>query len=232
MSMSVRGSLFGRLARPLTAPRALSAAPRALVSVPRGAAATRMYSEKAEGAAAEDAQTNAEAKGDDAAPSVEDQLKERDERIRQLSDQVLYGKAELQNLQRRSSEEKANAAQTGAARLAKDLTESIDILDLALKSVPEKLRSHASPSDAHRALVDLYNGLNLTRKSVLDMLRSHGVEPFNPEGEPFDPKLHEALYQAPIPDKTPGSVLECSKIGYTINGRLLRAAQVGVVQAE
>jgi molecular chaperone GrpE (heat shock protein) len=49
-------------------------------------------------------------------------------------------------------------------------------------------------------------------------------------GEKFDPSSMEALYQAPVPGKEPGSVLECSKIGYKIKNRVLRAAQVGVVQ--
>lgn len=108
------------------------------------------------------------------------------------------------------------------------------MLDLALKSVPEPLRTSntqdASTSDAQRALAEFFDGVSLTRKSILDMLRRHGIERFDPTGEPFDPTLHEALYQVPIPDKTPGSVLDCSKVGYKIKDRLLRAAQVGVVQ--
>ena len=56
------------------------------------------------------------------------------------------------------------------------------------------------------------------------------MKPFDPTGEAFDPNKHEALYQAPIPGKTPGTVLECQKVGYTIKDRVLRAAQVGVVQ--
>ena len=117
------------------------------------------------------------------------------------------------------------------SRLAKDLTESVDVLDLALRSVPEPLRTTTSEAnEASRALVELYDGVSLTRKSILDMLRTHGIEAFDPLGEKFDPLLHEALYQAPVPGKEPGSVLDCSKIGYMIKGRLLRAAQVGVVQ--
>ena len=117
------------------------------------------------------------------------------------------------------------------SRLAKDLTESIDVLDLALRSVPEPLRkSSQTDNEPSRALAELYDGVSLTRKSILDMLRTHGIEAFNPIGEKFDPLLHEALYQAPVPGKQPGSVLDCNKIGYMIKGRLLRAAQVGVVQ--
>ena len=45
------------------------------------------------------------------------------------------------------------------------------------------------------------------------VLKRHGITPFNPTGEQFDPNLHEALYQAPIPDKEPGTVIETQEIG-------------------
>lgn len=139
----------------------------------------------------------------------------------------------MQNLQRRAAEEKTNAGNYAISRLAKDLTSSIDVLDLALNSVPENFRKidkDAPREQGDRVAADLYDGVSLTRKSLLDMLKSHGIEQFDPTGETFDPQLHEALYQAPIPGKTPGTVLECSKLGYKIRGRLLRAAEVGVVQ--
>ncbi len=62
---------------------------------------------------------------------------------------------------------------------------------------------------------------------LLDMLRTHGIVQFDPTGEKFDPKEHEALLPGPCPGKEPGTVLECSKLGYKIKDRLLRAAEVG-----
>ncbi|WFD27677.1 GrpE, mitochondrial [Malassezia nana] len=208
----------------------------------RAATCVRYYTDKASEAAAPNANANANANAaKEATPQsespeaephpLEAQLKEKEARIKDLTDDLLYTKAELQNLQRRSAEEKKSAGDVAITKLAKDLTESIDVLDLALKSVPEPLRK--APSDAAeapRSLAELYDGVSLTRKSISDMLRTHGIESFNPLGEKFDPKLHEALYQAPVPGKEPGSVLDCSKIGYMIKGKLLRAAQVGVVQ--
>lgn len=47
------------------------------------------------------------------------------------------------------------------------------------------------------------------------VLKRHGVVPFDPTGEQFDPNRHEALYQAPVPGKEPGSVIECQEIGCT-----------------
>ncbi|PWN53271.1 GrpE-domain-containing protein [Violaceomyces palustris] len=169
----------------------------------------------------------------DAGAELEAQVKEKDARIKELQDQILYGKADYQNLQRRALEEKTQAGDYAISRLAKDLVSTLDILHLALKSVPEQFRkpvADAQADDPRKVIADLYSGVDLTSKSLLDTLKTHGVTQFDPTGEKFDPKEHEALYQAPVPGKEPGSVLECSKVGYRIKDRLLRAAEVGVVQ--
>jgi molecular chaperone GrpE len=146
----------------------------------------------------------------------------------------LYGKADLQNAQRRAKDEKTQATDYAITKFARDLTSSLDILHLALRSVPEPLRTApkdvASSEDPRKAISELYSGVELTSKSILDMLKMHGVTSFDPTGEKFNPLEHEAMYQAPVPGKEPGTVLECSKIGFKIKDRVLRAAQVGVVQ--
>lgn len=55
----------------------------------------------------------------------------------------------------------------------------------------------------------------MTKKEIEKALKRHGVVAFDPTGEQFDPNKHEALYQAPVPGKTPGEVLECQEIGCT-----------------
>jgi molecular chaperone GrpE len=70
----------------------------------------------------------------------------------------------------------------------------------------------------------------MTRGELLKTLAKHGVTPFNPTGEKFDPNRHEALFQVPVPDKEPGTVFETQKDGYMLKSRTLRPAQVGVVQ--
>ena len=222
-----RNAVFGVFTRPMLS------AMRMQTSLPQ-----RLYSDKAEGQKKTDNDDGAvpekESAQSETAPEEDattKQLKEKDARIKDLADDLLYCKAELQIFQRRTAEEKKTMGDHAISRLAKDLTESIDVLDLALRSVPEPLRkSSQTDNEPSRALAELYDGVSLTRKSILDMLRTHGIEAFNPIGEKFDPLLHEALYQAPVPGKQPGSVLDCNKIGYMIKGRLLRAAQVGVVQ--
>lgn len=79
-------------------------------------------------------------------------------------------------------------------------------------------------------LQELHQGVEITQRQLLQTLFKYHVKPFDPTGDRFDPNLHEALYQAPIPGKEPGTVIDCQKIGYTIKDRVLRAAQVGVAQ--
>lgn len=117
------------------------------------------------------------------------------------------------------------------------------MLALALKSVPTELvnsstadasASSSTPASADKTpadhLRDLYNGVELTHRQLLQTLFKYQVKPFDPVGDKFDPNRHEALYQAPVPGKEPGTVIDCQKTGFTIKDRVLRAAQVGVAQ--
>ena len=159
------------------------------------------------------------------------------------------------NLQRNAAREKEQTRDFAITRFAGDLLETVDVLSLALKSVPEAIlnskaneaaESESSSStstppeppsssttqpakSAQEYLTELHHGVEMTHRLLLSTLFKYNVKPYDPTGEKFDPNRHEALYQAPVPGKEPGTVLECQKTGYTIKDRTLRAAQVGVV---
>jgi molecular chaperone GrpE len=80
--------------------------------------------------------------------------------------------------------------------------------------------------------VNLHNGLQLAETVFLSTLEKHGLVRFDPseKGEKFDPNMHEAVFQAPQPEKEDGTVFHTQQKGYSLNGRVLRAAQVGVVK--
>jgi len=162
------------------------------------------------------------------------------------------------NLQRNAAREKEQTRDFAITRFASDLLETVDVLGIALKSVPQAaLASSSTPvpatsSDAdnpstppssdtpssdtllpktHEAyLQELHTGVEMTQRLLLQTLFKYHVKPFDPTGDRFDPNFHEALYQAPIPGKEPGTVIDCQKVGYKIKDRVLRAAQVGVAQ--
>jgi len=81
-------------------------------------------------------------------------------------------------------------------------------------------------------LLNLHSGLKMTEEILLKTLAKHGLERFDPseDGEQFDPNKHEATFQTPQPDKKDGSVFFCQSKGFVYNGRVLRAAKVGVVR--
>ncbi|GAA6062669.1 hypothetical protein JCM10212_000569 [Sporobolomyces blumeae] len=165
-----------------------------------------------------------DAKHDELTKKVDEQSKT----IAELKDARLRTLADFENLQKISTREKAQAKDFALTSFAKDLVQSIDILHLALKSIaPEKL-ADAANSD----LKGLHEGVSLTKREIEKCLERHGVKAFDPTGQQFDPNVHEALYQAPVPGKEPGSVLECQEIGYMIKDRLLRPAKVGVVLSQ
>ncbi|KAG8679173.1 Mitochondrial matrix cochaperone [Ceratobasidium sp. 394] len=156
-------------------------------------------------------------------PSSEDlaaKLQAKEEEVKEITNRLRYAQADFLNLQRNAQREKEQTRDYAITKLAKDLVGTVDVLDLALKSVPENARKGNQ----------LYEGVEMTQRSLLQSLAKYGVEQYNPTGEKFDPNLHEALYMAPVPGKEPGTVLETQKLGYRIKDRVLRAAQVGVVQ--
>lgn len=148
------------------------------------------------------------------------------------------------NLQRNAAREKEQTRDFAITRFATDLLETADVLTLALKSVPPSALappeaspessepSSNTPSDKtpQQYLQELHQGVQITQRQLLQTLFKYHVKPFDPLGDTFDPNFHEALYQAPIPGKTPGTVIDVQKIGYKIKDRVLRAAQVGVAQ--
>jgi molecular chaperone GrpE len=125
--------------------------------------------------------------------------------------------AEFENYRRRTRQEQALAEQNGKREVLLALLEVMDDFDRALSHVGE------SPD----ALAD---GLRLIHQRFSDVLHSNGVTPFDSEGEPFDPTVHEALTVIDSDGEQSGTVYTEHRRGYFINGELLRPARVAVLK--
>ncbi|KAG2063814.1 GrpE-domain-containing protein [Suillus decipiens] len=217
----------------------------ALVSYGRRIVATRQYSDDKAPAAEMDAEKEVESDKTEITPETEllKTIKAKEAETTDLKSRLQYLQADFLNLQRNASREKEQQRDFAITRFAGDLLETVDVLALALKSVPESVLAQTdSPSSdspdssspnsksVQTYLKELHQGVDMTHRLLLSTLFKYHVKPFDPTGDKFDPNHHEALYQAPIPGKEPGTVIECQKTGYMIKDRLLRAAQVGVVQ--
>lgn len=146
-----------------------------------------------------------------------------------LQDKYLRSVADFRNLQDRTQREVKAARDFAIQKFAKDLVESIDNLDRALTMGQEKMK----PEEGKEANVDLnnfYEGVKMTETSMLQTLSKHGLDRFSPEGEKFNPNEHEATFMTPMPDKEENTVFHVQQKGYKLNGRVLRAAKVGVVK--
>jgi len=183
---------------------------------------------------------------------VMSKLKAKEAEVVDLTGRLRYLQADFLNLQRNSAREKEQTRDFAITRFASDLLDTVDVLTLALKSVPKSaLPPPESPPDspppssdppppsttpspttksAEEYLAELYTGVEMTQRLLQQTLFKYQVKPFDPTGDKFDPNRHEALYQAPAQGEEPGTVIDCLKIGYTIKDRILRAAQVGVAQ--
>jgi molecular chaperone GrpE len=142
-------------------------------------------------------------------------------------DKYLRSVADYRNLQERTKREIQAAKDFALQRFARDLVESVDNLDRALTTVdPSKLTSE-NPD-----LVTLHDGLKMTDGILISTLKKHGLERFDPstENEKFNPNVHEAVFQTPMPDKEDGVCFHTQQKGFLLNGRVLRAAKVGVVK--
>ena len=135
--------------------------------------------------------------------------------------------ADFRNLQERTKREVQAAKDFALQKFAKDLVESVDNLDRALSMVPvEKLSDKAN-----NELINLYEGLKMTEGILMTTLKRHGLERIDPElFSRFDPNQHEAMFMSPSPGKEDNTVMHTQRKGWQLNGRTMRAAQVGVVK--
>ncbi|WP_016915907.1 nucleotide exchange factor GrpE [Vreelandella stevensii] len=146
------------------------------------------------------------------------QVEELEQSLAQAKDQALRAAAEAQNVRRRAEQEAEKARKFALEKFVKELLPVVDSLEKALESMQQ------DASDAHR------EGVSMTLKMQLDVLAKFGVESIEPQGEPFDPQMHEAMAMVPNPELEPNTVMDVMQKGYSLNGRLVRPAMVVVSQ--
>lgn len=141
---------------------------------------------------------------------------ERDE----YRDRFMRALADAENARKRADKERRDAEQYGGSRLARDLLPVHDNLTRAL----------AAADDASRAAnAGLIEGVELTLRELENVFAKHGLKVIAPEiGDKFDPLIHEAMFEAPVPGTIAGNIIQVMNNGFMLHDRLLRAAQVGV----
>ncbi|MDQ7080232.1 MAG: nucleotide exchange factor GrpE [Paracoccaceae bacterium] len=147
---------------------------------------------------------------------LEKLIAERDE----LRDRLMRALAEAENIRKRGERDRRDAELYGGTKLARDMLSVYDNMKRALETVDDQQREVA------KALIE---GIELTMREMLSVLAKHKIERVAPEvGEKFDPNLHQAVFEAPVPGIDAGNIVQLMAEGFVIGDRLLRPAQVGV----
>lgn len=144
--------------------------------------------------------------------------------VNQLKDKLLRAMAETENVRRRFEREREDTAKYAVSNFAKELVTVADNLRRAIEAVGEEAR-------AHEAVKGLTEGVEATERAMLAAFERFGVKRVDPQGQRFDPNLHQAMAQIDS-DQPGGSVVQVMQPGYVIHGRLLRPAMVIVAKAK
>jgi molecular chaperone GrpE len=157
---------------------------------------------------------------DTPAPIAEDALEALRAEREDFRERYMRALAEGENIRKRAERDRREAEQYGSTRLARDLLPVYDNLKRALDSVTDDQRPLAG------ALIE---GVELTLRELVKTLTRHNVTPIIPAvGDNFDPQLHQAMFEAPIPGTRAGQIIQVMTEGFLLHDRLLRPAQVGV----
>jgi molecular chaperone GrpE len=155
----------------------------------------------------------------DEASQLRAQLEAAEVTAGQARDELLRVQAEMQNLRRRTEQDIEKAHKYGQEKFSIELLAVMDNLERAAAA------SEASEDEAVKAIQE---GVALTLKGFADCFARFNIEAVDPQGEPFDPQLHQAMSIQESPDAEPNTVIAVMQKGYTLHGRVIRPAMVMV----
>lgn len=165
----------------------------------------------------------AELAAEDAGEGVEvefDELEALREERDEFKDRFIRAMAESENIRKRADRDRREAENYGGSKLARDMLPVFDNMKRAIDAITQEQR------DENASLIE---GIELTMRELLSVFGRHGIQVVSPEtGDKFDPQIHEAMFEAPLPGTKAGDIIEVMNVGFLIHDRLLRPAQVGV----
>ena len=207
----------GTSANPVAEPDAASQAAGAQAT-DELSAATGGEAAAAEPAGEADSSAAANDQPPDSDTAHAEQLDQLQERLAMLEDELLRKQADFENFRKRINRDKEEAIKFANTGLLLDLTAVLDDFQRAISAAAQS-----------ENFATLHSGIELIEKQLLNTLqRKWGLTRFDSAGQPFDPERHEALATEPSAEHTEATVIEDYQKGYTLHGRVVRAARVRV----
>lgn len=160
----------------------------------------------------------------EALAAAEARVAELEARLAEMNDKALRALAEADNTRKRMEKERQDTVKFAVSSFARDLLSVADNLGRALAAIPPEQRTQDGP------LKTIFTGVEATERELLRVLENNGIKKIDPQGQLFDPNLHEVMFEIDAPDQKPGTILQVMEPAYTIHDRLLRSARVGVAK--
>ena len=155
--------------------------------------------------------------------TLEDALNSLRDDLEKAQQEMLYAKAEVQNVRRRMEKDIHDARAYAATGFARDILSVADNLARAIDAIPLEL--HDDPR-----IKGLVTGIEATQRELDKVFGLHGISRIAAMGLPLDPNQHQAMLEIPTAESEPGTVVQEMQAGYMIKDRLLRPAMVGVAK--
>lgn len=149
-------------------------------------------------------------------------IKALEDELSRTKDQMVRALAEAENTRRRAQKDREDASKFAVTSFSRDILSVADNLRRALDAMPQEILENTPQ------VKNLTDGIEATERELLRAFEKNGIKKISPIDQPFDPNFHEVMFEAPIPDKPTGTVIQVLEDGYTINGRILRPARVGI----
>jgi len=149
---------------------------------------------------------------------LEAALLQSEAKVKEQQDSVLRAKADIENMRRRTEQEIDKARKYALNKFAEELLPVIDNLERAIQAADTE----------NEVVKPIVEGVELTHKTFIDAVAKFGLKEINPEGEAFNPELHQAMSIQESADHEPNSVIFVMQKGYELNGRVVRPAMVMV----
>lgn len=141
--------------------------------------------------------------------------------VAEWKDKMMRALADAENTRRRAVKDREDAGKYAITSFAKDLLDFSDNFHRALEAIPAELHED-------ERIGAIITGLEAMDTQLLKTFERHGIKKIEPLDETFNPNFHEVMFEAPVPGKPAGVVIQVVEAGYVIADRLLRAAKVGI----
>jgi len=158
-------------------------------------------------------------------PSLEEQIATLQQELLESRERTMRALADAENTRKRAVKDRDDAGKFAIAKFARSLLDFSDNFERAIDAIPDDIKS------VDPRVTNVVEGIEAMQRELEDVFSKNSIQKIEPLDEVFDANFHEVMFEAPVPGKAAGIIIQVIEPGYVLNERLLRAAKVGIAKA-